>query len=145
MFVIEDANFLISILKSTDIFHTQAVETLKILSGIEIEYVYPEVVLKETIFVLLRNGYNSNIIRTRINELSMIPKIIIQNTELLTMLRYGSRYYKTISISADIESTSINSTNDFIIACTAIDYNTTVISNDQRLLKVIERAGINCC
>ncbi len=68
MFIVEDTNFLISLLKSKDIFHDDAVSTLNILSSEDITYIYPTVVLQEAIFVLLRNGYSANVIRKRIME-----------------------------------------------------------------------------
>jgi predicted nucleic acid-binding protein len=121
MLVIEDTNFLVSALKTTDSFHKDAVETLKILTPSDIQYVYPQVVINETVFVLLRNGYPSDRIRERINNLSMLPKVIIQDTGILTLLRYASRYYNSIPISNDRGIESINGANDFIIACTALD------------------------
>lgn len=142
MFIVEDTNFLISLLKSKDIFHDDAVSTLNILSSEDITYIYPTVVLQEAIFVLLRNGYSTNIIRKRIHDISMLPKIIIQSTDGISMLRYASRYYKSISVSEDINSISITGTNDFNIACVALDYQAPIISNDKRLIKVASAAGI---
>lgn len=69
MLVIEDTNFLVSALKATDVFHSDAIKTLRFLTPFEIQYVYPQVVVNETIFVLLRSGYSSNRIRERINNL----------------------------------------------------------------------------
>jgi predicted nucleic acid-binding protein len=144
MLVIEDTNFLVSALKSTDIFHNDAIKALKILSPFDVQYVYPQVVINETIFVLLRSGYNSDRIRERINNLSMLPKVIIQDTGILTLLRYASRYYQSIPISSDVSMNCVNSANDFIIACTAMDYNAIVISNDQRLITAMRDANISC-
>lgn len=144
MYVIEDANFLISVLKRTERFHSDAIDTLPILSNADVTYVYPQVVINETIFVLLRGGYRADTIRTRINKLSMIPRVIMQDTNPLTMLRYGSRYYNHISISDNVNQQSITGTNDFIIACCALDYNAVLISNDQRIIDVVKNAGIKC-
>jgi len=144
MFIIEDTNFLVSVLKSSDKYHNEAVETLELLMAEDITYVYPQIVLNETIFVLLRNGYSSEIIRKRINKLSMIPKVIIQNTDVLTTLRYNSRYYNSVPVSSNTEDISINGANDFIVACLALDYSALLISNDQRLLKSMSRANAIC-
>jgi hypothetical protein len=74
----------------------------------------------------------------------MLPKVIIQDTGILTLLRYASRYYDSIPISSNRGSECINGTNDFIIACLALDYNATVISNDDRLIKAAKDANIVC-
>lgn len=142
MFVVEDTNFLISLLKSKDIFHMEAISTLEILSSGDITYIFPSVVLQEAIFVLLRNGYNANIIRKRIYEISMLPKVIIHSIDNLSMLRYSSHYYKRISVSGDVNTGSITGTNDFNIACVALDYNALIVSNDKRLIKVANTANI---
>lgn len=131
--VIEDANFLVSVLNTNDIFHQEAVDCKQNLLKCNLVFIYPDIVLKETIFTLLKAGFSIDLVRARINRLSMIPKVILQMNDILSILRFMSDNYNFLTKSLNGHKT-ITKTNDYIIACNALDYNAKVISGDTQLL-----------
>lgn len=142
--VIEDTNFLVSVIDHGDKFRLQAELFLKLMLKHDIVYVFPEIVIKEACVVLMKAGYSNRYVRSRINNLSMIPKVIIQDNDILTTLRYTSKKYNQLFRRKTYGIRKITSTNDYIIACNAIDYNAIFIGGDSQVLSSLSAHGINC-
>ena len=142
-YLVEDSSFLLSLLNPKDPFHSAAILTLQILRDISsLTLVFPEIVIYETSFVLMRNGIAPEIIRTKINNLSMIPKVIIFNSDPLTALRYISRHYNQLTLSQN--SRNITKTNDYLIACAAKDFDAIVLSSDNQMIETLNNLGVKC-
>lgn len=142
-YLIEDSSFLLSFLNPKDPFHNEALETYKILNNLNtVTLVFPEIVLSETSFTLMRIGTDPEKIRNIINKISMLPKVIIFNCDPLTSLRYVSRYYNKLTLSKN--SRSITKTNDYLIACATIDFDAKVISSDKQMLETLSLLCVKC-
>ena len=135
-FLIEDSSFLISVLLDNDPLHAGATATLSSISGKDnITTVFPEIVLCETAFTLMKLGIDPDVIRAKINRLTMLPKVLILNNNPLSALRYISRHYNKLTLAA--ASRTITKTQDYLIACACKDLNGTLISADSQMLAAV--------
>jgi predicted nucleic acid-binding protein len=134
--LVEDSSFLISVLLLNDPNHSDAVETLGIISNKEhITTVFPEIVLCETAFTLMKLGVSPDSIRKKINDLTMFPKVILLNNNPLSALRYISRHYNALTQSQN--SRTITKTQDYLIACACKDVNGILISSDTQMIGAV--------
>lgn len=142
MYIIEDTSFIVSVINSLDELHTEAFETLDILNSLDKPiYVFPSIVIAETVVTLVKSGIHPDTVREKINYLSMLRRVIIQSTDPITVLRYCSRYYNHL---IDSNPSSIIRTNDYCIACAAIDYSAPVIASDKKMIRNLQRCHIPC-
>lgn len=144
-YVVEDASFLISVLNPNDSLHPDAIKILKILnkSKNSITFVLPEIAVCETVFTLMKMGIDPGIIRQRINDLSMLPKVIIINNDIMTILRYASRFYNSLTLLK--QPASITKTHDYIIACTCKDFNGILLTGDDQIIRTFSSQGVDYC
>ena len=142
-YIVEDSSFLLSVLNPNDSLHNEAIETLEILSKFSnITLVFPEIVIHETSFTLMRLGVSPELIREKINELSMLRKVIIFDMNPFTSLRYISRYYNELTLAQ--RKRNITKTNDYLIGCSAIDFHAAVISSDSQMIEALNSFQIEC-
>jgi predicted nucleic acid-binding protein len=143
-FIIEDTSFLVSIIDPQDIFHKQALECLEILLKYKLTYVYPDIVLNEAAFIMMKSKLESRFIRKRITSLTLMPRVIIHNNDALTSIRYTSGRYNFLTKDNSTTAKHITKTNDYIISCNAIDYNAVVITGDKQIVNCLQNNGIAC-
>lgn len=142
-YIVEDSSFLLSVLYSSDRFHDEGLEALGILSLFpDITLVFPEIVIHETSFMLMKLGIDPQLIREKVNDLSMLPKVIIFDMNPFTSLRYISRYYNELTLGQNRRC--ITKTNDYLIGCAAIDFHAAVISSDAQMIDTLNSFQIEC-
>src|SRR3989344_2386254 len=135
-YIVEDSSYLLSVFNPDDRFHNEALETLGIITRFpNITLVFPEIVIHETSFSLMKLCLPPELIRGKINDLSMLPKVIIFDMNPFTSLRYISRYYNKLTLSQS--QRNITKTNDYLIGCAAIDFNASVISSDLQMIDTL--------
>lgn len=143
-FVIEDASFIVSVLNPLDTFHKDAIETLRIIdkASFETTYVLPEIALCETVFTLMKNGVNPEKIRNGINKLTMLPRVIIASAGIMTVLRYASRFLNILSLEQN--QMNITKTQDYLIACSSVDYGGLLLTSDKKMEKTVICKNLPC-
>ena len=142
-YIVEDSSFLLSVLNPDDRFHDESLQTLEILTKFSnITLVFPEIVIHETSFSLMKLGLPPELIRGKINDLSMLPKVIIFDMNPFTSLRYISRYYNELTLGQNRRN--ITKTNDYLIGCAAIDFHAAVISSDTQMIEALNSFQIEC-
>ena len=70
----------------------------------------------------------------------MLPRVIIHNTGTMTTLRYCSRYYNDLTKNS--KGREITKTHDYLIACSAVDYNGILLGGDKQMLETVSQMGI---
>ena len=139
-----DANFLVALINPSDKFHLSATNLYNELVNHNPNIVIPDIVLKETMFALTKAGLNIQDVLSKVTRFTMRPSVIIAGVDSLSMLRFCSESYNHLVLADRNKSPIITKTNDYLIACTALDHNATVISNDNQMVKCLTANGVSC-
>ncbi len=143
-YIIEDTSFLVSAINPADSFHDQALELMRMMIDHDITYIFPDVVMHETTFILMKGGMNDGFIREKINSLTMLPKVIIHHNDALTSVRYMSKQYNFLVNHNRNGVSKVTKTNDYIISCNALDYNAIVITGDKQIVSCLHSNDVGC-
>ncbi len=145
-YIIFDSSYLVSLLDSYSPPHKQALVTFTILleRSDTLVYLLPDIVINESIVTLVKNGYATEKIKERMLYLTMRPKTIINSSDIISSFRRLDSNYTRLLKEPILPSKNrivpkkITKTNDYIIACTALDYDAVVIGSDKQMLECLK-------
>lgn len=60
----------------------------------------------------------------------------------MTVLRYASRFYNTLSLEQD--QMNITKTQDYLIACSSVDFNGILLTSDLQMEKTVICKNLPC-
>jgi hypothetical protein len=61
----------------------------------------------------------------------------------MTVLRYASRFYNTLSLAQN--QANITKTQDYLIACSSVDYRGILLTSDLQMEKTVICKNLPCC
>jgi predicted nucleic acid-binding protein len=147
-YIIFDSSFLVSLFDTFSPPHKRALTSFKILSERKdrLRYVLPDVVINESTVNLIKTGHDAEKVKERMFKLAMYPKTIINSSDVISAFRHIAPNYSNLlhrnSTSGRMLSKRITKTNDYVIACTALDHDAIVVGSDKQMLECLEMNGI---
>lgn len=130
--VLEDSSFVIATIDPNDKFHRDAVFIFNrlIAAGSDIKVIIPSVVFFESVFTLIKNGVNKNIVETKLWNFLFIDQIV--NVTLIETMAFKLAKQLTMGQISTLR------TADYLIASIGLQYDAQILTFDFNMRRKIK-------